>query len=130
MTVKTFTIDRSAWSRGTQDSMLLDQRGHRCCLGFYLGACGLSDEELFQESAPTDVHEILPAEARWLIVRASSDGSTSPFESVAGGQLISVNDQRDEPVHGREAEIASIFAARGIAVTFVDGPTDEKGGSQ
>lgn len=121
MSVKTFTIDRSRWLRGeVETSMLRNTYGDRCCLGFYLGACGVSDSAMTDEATPSDVRDVIPEEAQWLLRTEIWAFDEVVVESGAGAELISVNDDKHRCEDARERDVARLFAERGIEVVFVD----------
>lgn len=119
--MKEFTIDRATWLHGdiqrmfgttTEGSCLLDGDGNRCCLGFYLKACGVSDRKMLLELGPADVENI-PKQARWL-----TRGDTELTESKIGCQLIRVNDSKKLHPATRERKIKELFASQGVTLKF------------
>ena len=50
--VKSFTVNRRSWLRGTGEGMLLDDQNKKCCLGFYARECGLSAKDIRGLEAP------------------------------------------------------------------------------
>ena len=57
-------VERSKWLRGDPgSSMLLDEDGMRCCLGFVMHAEGFWDAQLFEKTTPHEV-VILPQQGR------------------------------------------------------------------
>ena len=104
------TIDRRIWKRADEhmesmDSLLLDGEGPRkqCCVGIYLSALGVPDEEL-DGFGTVDIVDDVPEEAEWL------------YEW--GSVLYEVNDTKG-PGAEREARVASIFLAKGkVEVEF------------
>ncbi len=47
-----FTVKRSDWARGKDDGALLNDKGHRCILGFYGQALGIPDDKLLNNGEP------------------------------------------------------------------------------
>lgn len=127
MPVKSFTIDRSRWLRGDiNTSTLRNDNNCRCCLGFYLGACGVDDEHLTDVPFPADASLLaggLPKEASWLVTNQGRDTLTdaSTVDSRLCKAITDANDYATNSPSAREAEIARLFAEQGIEVTFVDG---------
>lgn len=115
-----FVIDRFTWLRGegTCRSFLLRREdGKKCCLGFYLLACGMTPEQIEHKESPSSVRN-LPEEARWLI---QSDQSDQSWASDDADDLMFVNDAMiGFKSKQREQRIARIFAKHGVDVKFVD----------
>ena len=117
--MKQFTIIREMWLRGDDgdQTFLLDDMGRRCCLGFYLQACGLTDEELQDVAVPAEVKPGLPEEARWLrSVEHEGPGKQVTRDSL----LMEANDGSSVPEDVREESIVELFKEQGIEVLFVD----------
>jgi len=107
-----FTIDRKEWLRGEgvyQSYLLRARDGKRCCVGIYLKACGMSDEELSGVTGANEkpVCDLLPQEAGWLL----------NWELL--GHLYVDNDERSTSESEREERIAEGFARNGIKVNFI-----------
>lgn len=122
-----FTVKRSGWLRGEggHPSLLFrpkDQK--RCCIGFYLKACGLSDSSLEDKPSPYDIPRVetaLPAAATWLLEHGNGNTSlSSEANSEYCIELMRVNDARLASAPDRERRIIELFAQRGIIVKFVD----------
>lgn len=108
--VVSFTIPRAKWLRGGKDgdgrlslSELLNLKGHQCCVGHYLSACGVIGL-LYVSTA----HRLpnLPEQARWL-----GSGGT---ETSSAAYLYRTNDTSVNS----EPAIISEFAKQGIEVKF------------
>lgn len=117
-----FEIDRSKWLRNTTclNSLMLDEHGNMCCLGFYAKACGIQDSELFEMDTPACVGAIP------LLSESINNGHEHRNTPLASS-LMSINDSDSWTDFEREDAIASSFAAVGIKVTFVgEGSPDEE----
>lgn len=133
-----FTIDRERWCRGRADGgakLLRKDDGTRCCLGFFLSACGIPDDQLRDVGEPNEVAnnahkpDTWPSEAAFLLEYLRDEDATEDDDQScwAGRQpeqtLIDENDDIDLENDEREENIARIFARHGHEVTFInDGP--------
>lgn len=121
-----FTIDRSKWIRGKDRGMsylLRPADGKRCCVGFYLQACGLTDEQLsnrcYADSYDQNLRkDDLPAGTEWLHISRSKEG---------GDSVYYVNDDMELTETEREERIAARFAREGHEVEFVDSAPSGEG---
>lgn len=106
-----FTIDRQRWSRGGEGASLLDGDGHRCAVGFYLGACGVPDSLLRGKTYPA---QLRPAPRdTWLMAGLGN--------SSAATTITEVNDDERLPEPLREARLVELFRRQDIELTFTDG---------
>ena len=50
--LKEFNVYRADWSNGANkfDAVLLDEEGHRCCIGFMAAACGVPDGDMLERA--------------------------------------------------------------------------------
>ena len=134
-----FEIKRSSWLRGSgtlednigQDGsyLLRPSDGMKCCLGFYLVACGVPEGEIEGICTPMTVEStIFPARAEWLITAGEAEKTENSPDCV---ELMQTNDQvgffcgpaREVQVSDeseRERRISRMFAAHGETVRFVD----------
>lgn len=106
-----FTIDRSVWLRGERlsSTLLRSCDGKRCCVGIYLAALGVPDEDLRDLDLFEDVHSpLIPAEAAWLAAMPNGEES-----------LYQVNDY-DQYAGDREKRVRAIFARHDVLVEFAD----------
>ena len=72
--MKEFAVDRSRWLRGSSTgSVLQDSQGHRCCLGFFMAACGFSADRLFDVGLPEDVEGMSTEGEAGFLVRERED---------------------------------------------------------
>lgn len=137
-------IDRNTWLRGGFErnqgySCLRDEQGRKCCLGFYLEACGFSQTQITGSGSPHDVFSFLgPRTAarrnwkpRWLL-RKDNKGVVFDDSSDCS-TLMNVNDNVhiEDPTSleilseaDREKQIKKIFAKHGVTVTFVGPKAD------
>lgn len=118
-------IDRETWVRGdSMNAALINNKGQRCCLGFYLRACGVPDEHMREIGDPETMLQRtsakVPEQAQWLIAKASP--LDLPKQNTACNELIHDNDGGFFKETVREKEIAKKFAAHGVEVVFVDRP--------
>jgi hypothetical protein len=119
--VTKFTIDRKKWLNGTvfrnepdTASLMRNEKGQMCCLGFYGAACGLSARALTDKSDPSLVPG-LPKEMHWL---TQDDVPFGAVPSNACYDLMNANDTFAYDDEEREEEVARLFAKRGIEVLF------------
>lgn len=127
--INEFTIDRSMWLRGREPGgsyLLREIDGKRCCLGFYLEACGVPDDQLRGYAAPGSVYrnraEYRDLVPKWLIGppwHRLSDDPADAVNSITAQYLMEVNDATDSTDAEREALIAKTFADHGVEVHFV-----------
>lgn len=120
-----FTITRSRWSGvdPKKGSSLLERVTKRqCCLGFYCSAIGIKETEIESWGSVSGLIEGLyplspPEEIQWLGAGEYLylKGSSTSKED----KLMTLNDS-SMPLPEKEEEIAAIFAANGITVTFED----------
>lgn len=115
--INKFTIDRAKWRTGRYPdedikrglSALKNEEGFKCCLGFYLTACGLRNLEGAQ--APSCLGKEKKKVPAWLITKKTLD-------SNASGNLMGFNDDVGVPDNEREESVAEGFAKQGIKVIF------------
>lgn len=111
--VKRFTIDRRKWARGGKngDSQLLNYLGNRCCLGFYLKACGVPDENILNMGMPSEVYDqrLVP---RWLR-DVDEAGAIAVLNDDDGDEFELKEEEREEAVR-------AAFAAYGVQVKFTN----------
>jgi len=137
--VKKFTIKRSKWGRGNENtaSLLNTRNGKMCCLGFYALACGFKPEDIENLTGPDSLVSALRGDGvstkygrnvdlrkrniKWETKLVLLEyGNASPSEVCSN--LMSVNDDHDmkpnDPV--RENRIADLFKKIGVQVEFKD----------
>lgn len=113
-----FVIDVKTWLRGSKNSFLqapddTNAKGKRCCLGFYLMACGATEEEIKGYLRPEDVSNKVLAPA-WLL---NKKGLVGPESSEDAKELMRFNDASG-PTDKRIAHIRKLFKKNGITPTF------------
>lgn len=133
--VKEFTIDRRRWLRGEGDGTLRDLDNHRCCIGFYAGACGYAASKLYHVDT---IHDMLndflrntkkenatyvdyPKALRKAFESVNENidnSSVSEGESIFL-ELYKVNDDEDISDKEREKFIIKTFKKFGIKVKFI-----------
>lgn len=122
----TFDIHVPTWLQGEGglDSRLLrPDDGKRCCLGFYLNACGLNDEALRDQRAPeliaTEVSR--NAQASWLLTDEYSRHSETAVDLMTeNDELFDVAPFTDYVTYILEKmrHLSELFARQGIAVRW------------
>lgn len=119
-------IDRKVWDRGYSGPKLLRFIGFlaqrkQCCVGCYLTALGMKDEDIYDELTVRIVRDsgrYTPPEAEWLF--EMSDSPTGDYKVTVEDTLTDLNDMVILDDADRERQIAEIFAQHGVNVTFVD----------
>lgn len=121
-------IERSRWVRGDKGglSLMRNDQGNMCCLGFLALACGYSPAELDDVADPESVacrtrKDLFPKGTFGMVIE-HDQYRRYPLSGTVQ-QLISVNDRAgyspgDEMI--REETIAGLMADLNVAVTFVD----------
>lgn len=119
-----FTIVRKDWIRGGKDDkgsyLLREIDRKRCCLGFYLQACGALDTEMENEASPIHVYRIRRDDVvpDWLLGESQIEQDVKT-NSVDCLYLMEINDAPDIDEPDREARVTKIFKDQGVEVTFV-----------
>lgn len=126
--MKKLVIKRSKWLRGGKDgngaealSLLMNKDGHKCCLGFYVRACGYK-KALKGKACPDDEIQV-PREAKWLLDSVDEQRHLrlkDYYNSNACNNLMMINDNEHFPQSERELKLTKLFAKQGITVIFVD----------
>lgn len=96
--LKSFTVERSSWMRGTSRGLLRGLNGLMCCLGFYCLAAGCSEDDIEEMEYPSDVG----------------------IEFYRQAHIAQVNDDTEIDDCEREAKLTERFGKAGIEVKFVD----------
>jgi hypothetical protein len=116
------TIQRSKWLHGEgsdQSFLLRESDGKMCCMGFYLRAVGLTDDQIRDKTTPEDVAmAIINSPASWLLTPRWNGGSALE-NSIDCSFLINKNDIINLKVD-REEAIAKLFAKHEVEVEFVE----------
>jgi hypothetical protein len=100
--------------------------GKKCCLGFYLLACGVAPKDLINIATPYGVNAI-PLEADWLVANGNI---TEKVNSSDARALMRENDgmeSDDVPLENKRSlkltdreRIKEIFAKHDVQVEFVE----------
>lgn len=115
---RTLRISRKKWYRGKEGSMLVvppgvseneSEKDQFCCIGIYLGACGLTREQMKLQCtayALQSAGRAIPDEAKWTVDEADD--------------VYEANDDiyRFESEAQREATIKAEFRRHGVRVIF------------
>lgn len=133
-----FTVVRSKWLRGKAScnvpSSLLNEEGHRCCLGFLAKSCKVPDKVLLGNAtligviidareAHTKIH---PGMRK--VYALLSDGEVPTTDKRLAHQIMDdpfIQDLYEENdytygIERKEERLTRLFAKAGIQVTFVD----------
>lgn len=108
------TIKREEWLHGEgcgESTLFRDYDGKKCCVGIYLSALGMRDDELLENAtaSETDTSRV-PEQALWLLSEYKGADSKDAW------CLYRTNDLKRQP--RREAKIKELFAKHGVEVTF------------
>ena len=110
-------IDRERWLRGVMrynDSMMLDENGYRCCLGFYAEQIdGVPDKNILMESTPVGCGITAPLKS---LLRSKTDGFHS--NSEVAYRAMDINDDKSISDEYREKYITDLFSMAGVKVIF------------
>lgn len=133
------TIDRAGWLRGDAfTSLLRDDNGCMCALGWYGRSLGIPDDVLRLQGGPATIDEAhVPTWPAWVIDLVEGDedngepaGALIPLESEDAARITCVNDSRSITDEYRERSLKELFARHGIELEFVGegGPRDQREG--
>ena len=117
-----FTVKRSEWARGGKDSVTLlysPVTKHRCCLGFFGLACGITDTELAEEGTLASItphRDLLISNG---MVRRAAYANLG-INTDAALDLMETNDNSKIDDTERESKLTTQFATLGHTVLFVD----------
>jgi len=110
------TINRKKWSRGnvfpTEETSLLTERGHMCCLGFYCRKIGYTKSSIVDQATPQYIMPI-KRKLKVLLTKSGRDNDLC-------GQLISANDSRILDEKDREKQIKKLMKEMNVDVTFIN----------
>lgn len=107
------TIRRKKWLRGTKTSVLRNENGSMCCLGFYARKCNIPASKLVGLGEP---FELVEMGLKALPGLFDKFGASTKLCT----QLISENDERGIELGERENRIKSLFKKIGVNVKFTD----------
>lgn len=108
-------IDRNKWLRGegpSQSRLIRSNDNQMCCLGFLGKACGISEQELFDEYTP----ETAGDENKWPNGIFNEDAVEN---SDITAELMEINDDENLTDENRESNLIERFATINIEVEFV-----------
>lgn len=114
--MKRFTVKRSKWARGGQNgsSLLLNQQGSMCCLGFAANqiSCILK-KKLALAACPDEVFK-----GASFLTRLDDEGYV--VDNKLSDEAIEINDSHLINDNEREEQLKKLFRKHGIIVTFKD----------
>lgn len=113
-----FTIDRNVWLRGEGvcNSKLLRDDGKMCCVGIFLKALGVMDEDLIDQRVAYDlgIVRLEKLQCPWL----AAHGADEPVPSII--ELYRTNDSRVMDDADREQLITKEFGKHDVEVEFIN----------
>lgn len=120
--MRNLVIDRNIWFRGqgSKESKLLNDNGKMCCVGIYLKACGVPEEDILNVRTADELADEfsnknkLPEEAKWLF------DFVQRCRSIRATDLYIINDDVMEIDSSREDYIRHKFAEVDVVVTFIN----------
>lgn len=124
--VRKFTVVRSRWLRGTDDSSLLDGHERMCCLGFVCVQRGVNRDALLGCGDPQEVAEFDRDASLGSIdgVLLNRDDERDRWRnSELTNSAIRINDDHEIADPEREARLSKLFAEHGFEMAFVDEAT-------
>lgn len=129
--MKTLTIDRSKWRTGGNnehqtgrgETLLLNEFGHMCCLGFYCLQSGIYENRLKGAAAPYNLDYVLKdndVDMRLVLSGFEDEDGDYILENTKfTDEAIAINDKQDIDSETREHQITEHFARFGVEVVFV-----------
>jgi hypothetical protein len=124
--MKNLIIDRSKWRTGGDlneliekygDTYLLNDKGNKCCLGFFCEQIGNIDSRiLLGVTIPCDINSKFLTDVEILISRGHKDIVYG--NSAFAGDAISINDNHLISNEQRERDIIEHFAKIDVNVIF------------
>lgn len=111
-----FTVDRKIWLRGEGSGasyLLRESDGKKCCVGIFLGACGMPDRHIKGLASANDIHDAIPGGKRGPTAFLLERGN----DPVAA-RLYNANDFRYTDGNKRENKIKKLFHSVGVLVSF------------
>ena len=110
-------VKRSKWLRGNPvRSVLLNESGRMCCLGFACLAAGVPKTAIEEVEMPAGIDRELPPSLDKLIREDYGRGYDTPIST----QLAATNDSFTLQPKEREAQIKALGVKAGIDFSFVD----------
>lgn len=118
--IKEFVVKRSQWLRGDfENSYLSNDKGMKCCLGFYSCAAGFLDKDIKMQGAPNELVDSSGKVWDTFLLESPTEDSES-CNSNACFDLMSINDDDTSDDAEKEFLLKEKFAEHGVKVTFVD----------
>ena len=116
--MKTLIIRRKKWLHGkVSGSMLLNDKGKMCCLGFYAQQIGgLKPNQILGMRAPESLGKLSLRTLRKLVYK---DGNGEANNTDHCYTLMSVNDDHKIGDKRRERQLTDLFKKIKVAVKFV-----------
>jgi len=124
------TIRRRHWLRGNKDSqgneadsVMRNENGHMCCLGFYALAKRFTVKEILYKSMPSTVARANPTKAYKLGSLVRQGFNKADYDDSVDCEIFAeTNDLVGEDIFAekqREKGLTRLFKEIGCAVTFV-----------
>lgn len=107
----TLVIEESKWAQGG-NSLLLDDEGKMCCLGFLGKACCATDGQLKSIGSPAGTS----FSVKW--VPGLIDANAS-FNTILCQEIISTNDDPSITLEQRKEKLRPLFEKIGITLRFI-----------
>ena len=125
--IEKLTINRKRWLRGQKDSVLRNEEGLMCCLGFYCLLKKFKISDIFNRSAPEEVLKRTRVDVinkttklgRLLIDNDNEEGKIINNNEVCNDLMI-CNDNTDISDKQRERRITQLFKKINVEVKFVN----------
>jgi hypothetical protein len=118
--LKTFTVRRGSWLRGSSNGELRDERGKMCCLGFLCLAYGANWRAIEGHGMPQGVVGGSGKFPKWLRAEIyKSLGSTVPVAKNSVYVIADINDDRNIDDETRERQLTEEFAKQKLSIKFV-----------
>ena len=121
-----FVVRRKTWQRGQSPSLLRDDRGKQCCLGFVCEQLGVEHEAMQCVGTPGELvwagtGSIDPSDYPQLmgvVVRDSTTALGHLVDSDLSSEAMSINDDDAITDAVREAQLTKLFKRYGYALRF------------
>lgn len=112
---KTVKISRKKWLRHRSDTMMCDNQGKMCCLGFAANqVSGIPKSRMLNNSAPENVYK----KPSFLTKMRGVDGVL--INNSFAEKAIEINDEHTFTDVIREKKLKSLFRKNGVDLTFTD----------
>lgn len=111
--MKKLVISVKRWLRGGKaESVLRNESGSMCCLGFLARDCGASVNNILNKSTP-----MVTADINWPKGILTND-SFGGYDSTITNQIVTVNDHESLPLKQKQSELKQLFLKIGYRLTF------------